>query len=288
VAHRLADASVQATRPVLVHSMATDTPALRALRQRGIPVFERIEHAAAAIANVVRWAALVPARTPSFAVAPPAGDGSYQRARELLAGYGLSFPPAGFIVDADGAAVAAAELGYPVVVKAMGLAHKTEAGGVALDIADELALRAAFATMRRRTLSASFAVEAMVRRAGSVELIMGVRQDPSFGPVAMAGVGGITAELLADTAVGLAPLTYGRACQMLESLRAAPLLTGWRGAEPVDLDAAAAAFVAITVAGAEHPEFSELEVNPVLAHPGGAIALDAHAVPASARECLPS
>jgi acetate---CoA ligase (ADP-forming) len=289
VAHDIADASTAAARPVVVHSMATsETPALRDLRRRGIPVFERIEHAAAAIANTARWAALSPAEVPQFpiaprfAAAPPAGDGSYQRTRELLTGYGLSFPEARFVTDAGSAAAAAADIGYPVVLKAMGLAHKTEAGGVALDLRDEPALRAAFAAMRQRTRSVAFAVEAMAHRPGSVELIMGVRQDPSFGPVAVAGIGGITAELLADTAVGLAPLTRERALRMLRSLRHAPLLTGWRGAEPVDLDAAAAALVAICLAGAEHPEYSEVEVNPVLAYPGGAIALDAHGVLARA------
>jgi acetate---CoA ligase (ADP-forming) len=283
VAHSMADASAGAERPVVVHSMATaPTPALQALRQRGIPVFERIEHAAAAVANAARWASLAPAELPRFATAPAAGDGSYPRMRELLAGYGVSFPTARFVSDADSAAVAAADIGYPVVLKAMGLAHKTEEGGVALDLADEAALRAAFAVMRQRTRVASFAVEATARRPGSVELIMGVRHDPSFGPVAMAGIGGVTAELLADTAVGLAPLTRARARRMLGSLRHAPLLAGWRGAEPVDLDAVTAALVAISAAGAEHPEYSDLEVNPVLAYPGGAIALDAHGVLASA------
>jgi acyl-CoA synthetase (NDP forming) len=292
VASSIADASADTARPVVVHTMATtDTPALQVLRERGIPVFERIEHAAAALANKTRWAALSAtlsaalslAEVPHFAIAPPEGDGSYQRTRELLAGYGLSFPAARFVTDADSAAAAAADIGYPVVLKAMGLAHKTEACGVALDLRDGPALRAAFATMAQRTRSASFAVEAMVHRPGSVELIMGVRQDSSFGPVAMAGLGGTTAELLADTAVGLAPLTHERARRMLGSLRQAPLLTGWRGAQPVDMDAVAAALVAISVAGAQHPEYSELEVNPVLAHPGGAIALDAHGVLAPPR-----
>jgi len=279
VARRLADATAAADRPVVVHSMATtETPALQVLRQHGVPVFDRVEHATAAIGNAARWTALSPAEVPPFASAPPAGDGSYQRTRELLAGYGLSFPPAAFAADADSAAAAAAAIGYPVVLKAMGLAHKTEAGGVALNLGDERSLRAAFDGMRRRTGSGTFAVEAMVRRPGSVELIMGVRQDASFGPVAMVGFGGITAELLADTAIGLAPLTHARARRLLGSLRQAPLLTGWRGAEPIDLDAAAAALVAIAMAGAEHPEYSELEVNPVLTHPGGVTALDAHGV----------
>jgi len=279
VASDLAAVSERSGRALVVHSMAADgSPALAALRQGGVPVFERIEHAAAALAGAARWASLTPAELPGFTVARPAGDGGYQSSRELLASYGLTFPHARFVRDADGAAAAAEEIGYPVALKAMGLAHKTEAGGVALGLTGEQDLRSAFRVMVHRTQAASFAVEAMAACRDSVELIMGVRQDPSFGPVAMTGLGGTTAELLADTAIALAPLTAERARQLLESLRHAPLLHGWRGAPAVDLDAAARILAAVSLAGAQHPEFSELEVNPVLAHPGGAIALDAHGV----------
>jgi len=291
VAAALADAAEDADRLIVVHTMASaPTPAIELLRRRGIPVFDRVEHAAAAIAGAVRSSALPSAtaptvpppsaagRTAAVPLPPPADAGDYQRTRELLAGYGLSFPAARFVADADSAVQAAAAIGYPVVLKAMGLAHKTEASGVALDLLDEPSLRNAFDVMRRRTRSGAFSVEAMVRYPGSAELIMGVRRDPSFGPVAMVGAGGITAELLGDIAVGLAPLTRTRARRMISSLRHAPLLSGWRGADPVDLDAAADALTAIALAAAEHPEFSEIEVNPVLAHPGGVVALDAHAV----------
>jgi len=279
VATDLAAVSARYGRPLVVHSMAAGNgPALAKLRQHGIPVVERIEHAAAALASAARWAALTPAELPRITAAPPVADGSYQSTRDLLASYGLAFPPARFVTDAAAAAAAAAEIGYPVVLKAMGLAHKTEAGGVALGLPDEQELRSAFRIMQHRTQAASFAVEAMVAYPASVELIIGVRQDPSFGPVVMAGLGGITAELLRDTAVALAPLTAERARQLLESLRHAPLLSGWRGAPAVDLDAAARTLAAVSLAGAQHPEFSELEVNPVLAYPGGAVALDAHGV----------
>ncbi|MFF4545831.1 acetate--CoA ligase family protein [Streptomyces sp. NPDC001435] len=160
----------------------------------------------------------------------------------------------------------------------MGLAHKTEAGGVVLGIADEDALRAAFVRMRAATGARRYAVEAMVAPAHARELIVGVRQDPAFGPVALAGIGGTAAELHADTALALAPLTPARARALLLGLRHAPLLTGWRGAPPVAPQAAAAALCAVARCAAEHPEFAELEVNPLLVHPGGAIALDAHAV----------
>ncbi|MDI3405774.1 acetate--CoA ligase [Streptomyces cavernicola] len=280
IARELAAVAREFGRRLIVHTMARDTPALAVLRAHAVPVYERIEEAAVALAGAARLhtpPAAPPEPEPAgapFAV----GDGGYESVRDLLASYGLGFPAAEFVRDADGAAAAAHRTGYPLALKAMGLAHKTEAGGVALGLADEDGLRAAFARMRARTGAERYAVEAMVSPPYAVELIVGVRRDPAFGPVAMVGIGGVTAELLADTAVALAPLTPERARALLLSLRHAPLLTGWRGAPPVHLDAAAAALCAVARAGADHPELSELEVNPLLVHPGGAIALDAHGV----------
>ncbi|WP_308295848.1 acetate--CoA ligase family protein [Streptomyces sp. ISL-96] len=280
VARELTAAARESGRRLVVHTMARDSPALAVLRAHAVPVYERIEQAATALAGTARLHAAVVAAPPSSP--PPASftvpDGGYETVRELLASYGLTFPVAGFVTTADEAADAAHRTGYPLALKAMGLAHKTEAGGVALGIGDEGRLRAAFARMRATTGAARYAVEAMASPPYAVELIAGVRRDPAFGPVAMVGIGGVTAELLAVTAVALAPLTPGRARELLLSLRHARLLTGWRGSPPVHLDAAAAALCALARAGAEHPELSALEVNPLLVHPGGAIALDAHGV----------
>ncbi|MFG3368883.1 acetate--CoA ligase family protein [Streptomyces sp. NPDC090032] len=280
VAHALADAAVSSGRALVVHTMARDTPALTVLRQRGVPVYERIEQAASAVAAVGRLT--VPALAGAESPTPAAyrlADGGYESVRELLASYQLAFPTAEFVTDADGAVEAAEHrTGYPLVLKAMGLAHKTEAGGVALSIADAVALRAAFARMKAATGAERYAVEAMATPPYGHELIVGVRRDPSFGPVVMVGIGGVTAELLADTALALAPLTPARARALLLRLRHAPLLTGWRGAPGAHLDAAAAAVCAVARAAVDHPELAELEVNPLLVHPGGAIALDAHGV----------
>ncbi|MFF0561609.1 acetate--CoA ligase family protein [Streptomyces sp. NPDC004266] len=280
VAEELAQAAGRAGRLLVVHTMARDTPALTVLRERGVPVYERIEQAATALAHAARSARATPYAPPERVPSPsrPVPDGGYESVRALLQSHGLDFPTAGFAGTADEAADAARRTGYPLVLKAMGLAHKTEAGGVALGIADETALRAAFARMRDATGVTRYAVEEMAVHPHSVELIAGVRYDPAFGPVAMVGLGGVTAELLADTALALAPLTPGRARELLLSLRHAPLLTGWRGAPAVDLDAAADALCALARAASEHPELTELEVNPLLVHPGGAVALDAHGV----------
>lgn len=281
IAHALADAADAAGRALVVHTMARDTPALAVLRERGVPVHERVEQAATALAGAVRLAAATP-RLPQERTAPPAAyeveDGGYERVRELLASYGVAFPTAEFVTDADAAVEAAYRTGYPLVLKAMGLAHKTEAGGVALYIADEAALRTAFARMREATGAVRYAVEAMATPPYARELIVGVRKDAAFGPVVMVGAGGVTAELHADTALALAPLTPARARALLLELRHAPLLTGWRGAPAVHLEAAAAAVCAVAQAATDHPELTDLEVNPLLVHPGGAIALDAHAV----------
>ncbi|MET7621566.1 acetate--CoA ligase family protein [Streptomyces sp. NPDC005408] len=278
VARQLIGAAHDSGRTLVVHTMALDTPALAVLREGRIPVYERIEQAATALAAVARRQSPAPPPTLPTPARYTVPDGGYETMRELLASYGLTFPAAEFVRSADAAVEAADRTGYPLALKAMGLAHKTEAGGVALHIADEGALRAAFARMSAATGAEHYAVEAMAAPPYAVELIVGVRQDPAFGPVAMAGIGGVTAELLADTAVALAPLTPERARALLLSLRHAPLLTGWRGAPPVLLDAAVAALCALSRAAAEHPELSELEVNPLLVHPGGAVALDAHGV----------
>ncbi|WP_418955321.1 acetate--CoA ligase family protein [Streptomyces tritici] len=282
VAGELGEAARQAGRVLVVHTMARDTPALTVLREYGVPVYERIEQAATALAYAARRGS-GGVRPPAALPGPPPGhrltSGGYESVRELLAAHGLDFPVAEFVTTADGAADAARRrTGYPLVLKAMDLAHKTEAGGVALGIADEAALRAAFARMRTATGAARYAVERMVTPPHAVELIAGVRHDPAFGPVAMVGLGGVTAELHADTALALAPLTPHRARDLLLSLRHAPLLTGWRGAPAVDLDAAAEALCALARAAVAHPELGELEVNPLLVHPGGAVALDAHGV----------
>lgn len=280
IARQLGEAARHSGRLLVVHTMARDTPALTVLREHGVPVYERIEQAATALAQAARqgWTTQhAPPRLPLPAPVP-LPDGHYGTVRALLGSCGLAFPAAEFVTTADEAASAARRTGYPLVLKAMGLAHKTEAGGVALGIADEPALRTAFARMRHSTGAVRYAVEEMVTHPHAVELIAGVRHDPAFGPVAMVGLGGVTAELLADTALALAPLTPGRARDLLLSLRHAPLLTGWRGAPAVDLDAAAGALCALARAAAEHPELTELEVNPLLVHPGGTVALDAHGV----------
>jgi succinyl-CoA synthetase beta subunit len=202
----------------------------------------------------------------------------YLGARSFLAGAGVAFPPARRVETLAEAKGAAAELGYPVVLKALGLLHKSDAGGVALDIESEEELELELSEMATRLRAEAYAVERMERPSGGVELIAGCRRDRRFGPVAMVGLGGLHAELLQDVAVALAPVTDEQAEQLLRSIRGAPLLYGARGRAPVDIAAAGAAVAALSRLAAAHPEIAEIEINPLLATPHGALGLDARIV----------
>ena len=167
------------------------------------------------------------------------------------------------------------------MLKALGDEHKSDRGGVVLGIGDEQALLRAFADLEQRLAPPSCSVEEMADLSGAVELLVGVRRDPRFGPVALVGLGGVYAEILRDVRCALGPVTPQQARELLLSLRGAALLTGARGRPPVDLDAAADVVSRITQVAARHPEIAEIECNPVAVTPDRALALDARVVLAS-------
>ncbi len=279
VAHAIA-ASVRASgRPLLAQAMYWRSPPAVALRAGGVPVYRDIE---AAVDTLVRLVAQE--RRPRVGVpevgkpsAPVGGDG-YFEARELLAAGGVPFAAARHVTSPVEATEAAAVLGYPVALKALGLLHKSDAGGVALGLTSRGELEAAFADMERRLRPPGYAVEAMADVSGGVELIVGCRRDPRFGPLLLVGLGGIYAELLRDVAVALAPAGADEIEQLLLSLRGAGVLTGARGRSPLDVRAAAEAAAALSRVAAAHPEIAEIEVNPLLVTPSGALGLDARIV----------
>jgi acetate---CoA ligase (ADP-forming) len=196
---------------------------------------------------------------------------AYWGARELLPG--VAFARGERVTDLDGALAAAEEIGYPVVLKALGRAHKSDSGGVALDIADADALAAAFAAM---PAAPEYAVEEWVDGRTGVEMIVGARRDPSFGPVVVVGAGGLFTELLADSAIALAPVDHTYACDLINGLRVARLLNGYRGSPPLDVSGLADIVVAVSEAIARTPSVAALELNPVLVRSRGAVALDRH------------
>jgi hypothetical protein len=205
-------------------------------------------------------------------------DAGYAAIRSVLSAGGVPFAAAETVADADAAVAAAGRVGFPVVLKALGVLHKSDAGGVVLGLRDAAALRAAVADVQGRLDPPALSVEAMAPLADGVELIAGARWDARFGPVVLVGLGGVHTETLGDVRLALGPLDAAGAEALLRSLRSAPLLLGARGRPPVDLAACAAAIAALSRVAAAHPELAELEVNPLLATPAGALALDARAV----------
>jgi acyl-CoA synthetase (NDP forming) len=252
------------------------------LRRRGLPIYRDVESAVGALARLVEAAERPPTGLLSLPrPAEPIQDEGYWEARRALAAAGLPLVAARAVLADDGAsaAAAAAELGYPVVLKAAALLHKSDAGGVALRLADETGLLAALARFRERFGEAApFALERMAPLTDGVELILGCRRDDRFGPLLVLGIGGVFAELFKDVRAALAPVNEATAARLLGELRGAALFGGVRGRPPLDLAAVARAAAALSRFAAAHPEVAAAEVNPLLVTPDGAFGLDARLV----------
>ena len=280
-ARRLGQIAQETGRPIVAHTMYPQSPAAYTLREGGVPTYASVDQAVAVLGRLatprVGRPSAIPEVPPS---APPAEGDGYLAARDLLAAAGVRFVAQRTVTSVGAAGQAAREIGYPVVLKALGLLHKSDADGLVVGLADEAALVGAYGRLDRRLAPSAFSVEALAQVSEGVELLIGARWDARFGPVALAGAGGIYAEILRDSAVALAPIDEEQAQSMLRSLRIAPLLLGARGRPPLALGAAAGALVRLAHAAAIHPELSEIEINPLLVTGTEAIALDARVVPA--------
>jgi acyl-CoA synthetase (NDP forming) len=228
----------------------------------------------------------VPANPAPFPGMPKLGKGTQPEwvSKKILSAAGIRVPDGALARAPDDAVAIATRVGYPVALKAQAaaLAHKSEAGGVMLNLADEAALRAAWERMQRDVERAApgatldgCLVETMSPK--GLELMIGAKRDPAWGTVLLVGLGGIWVEALGD--VQLLPVDAGEAqiVEALHKLRAAKLLTGFRGAPPVDVKAVADAVLAIARLMRTTPGIVEIDVNPLMVHAKGhgARALDA-------------
>ena len=270
-------------RPLIIISRGP-ADAVVQIQALGIPVFSSIDAAARGIEALVRQAELLAAEAPAAAIAPsPAArlpEAAFRNeyaAKQALIAAGFEVPLERSVKDADAAVQAADALGYPVVLKILSedIAHKTEAGGVALNLADAAAVRAAsariFASVAAHAPDArieGLLVAPMLR--GGTELIAGISRDPVFGPVVMVGMGGIYAEVLRDVAVQPAPVSQAQALAMIRSLRLFSLLDGARGQARADIDAAARAVARLSEFACTHrDQVGEIDLNPILVRPAG-------------------
>jgi acyl-CoA synthetase (NDP forming) len=209
--------------------------------------------------------------------------------KQLLEQGGIPTSGARLAETADQAVQIADELGYPVVLKVLSqdIAHKSDVGGVALNLADAGAVRDAFDRMMQAVQSAQptariDGVSVQRQAAPGTEVIVGMTKDPQFGPVIMVGLGGVLVEVLRDVAFRLVPLEPRDARDMLHEIKGFPLLEGYRGAPPADIAALESLILNVSRFVEAHPEIEELDLNPVFAYPDGAVAVDARVIVAPA------
>jgi len=212
---------------------------------------------------------------------------SEKQSKHLIQSYGI---PVTMPVQAskEKEAVQKAEsTGFPVVLKidSPDITHKTDAGGVALNLKDKDMVRHAYKDMTQKACTLypeakikGVTVQSMIQEKDAVELILGIKKDNIFGTVMMAGMGGIEAELFKDRSLGFPPLNERLARRMLESLKIWPLLNGFRGRPAVNIDRLVEILIRLSYLAADYPEIKELDINPLLVFEKDAVALDARIV----------
>ena len=196
---------------------------------------------------------------------------------ELLSCYQIPLVPSRPARSAADAVAAAAAFGGPVVLKAEvhGLVHKSDAGAVKLDLHGAGEVRAAYDELAATFGSELDGVLVEPMLGDGVEVLVGVVQEPVFGPLVVFGLGGVATEVLGDHVTRLTPLTDADAAALIHGVRAAPLLLGHRGKPPADIAALAGILLRVSRLADDLPELAELDLNPVIARPGGAVAVDA-------------
>jgi acetyltransferase len=216
----------------------------------------------------------------------PAGTGA------VLASYGIPLVASECAVDPAGAASVAAGIGFPVALKILSpdITHKTDIGGVALNLGDAEQVRREAESMIERVRAArpgvrldGFLVQPMVSRPGAVELLAGLVEDPVFGPLVAFGRGGTDVEILGDSSLELPPLNGLLACRLMARTRVWQRLQGYRGRPAAKIDAIVEVLISLGQLSADHPEIRELDINPLLADETGVVALDARLRVAAAR-----
>ncbi|WP_341896349.1 bifunctional acetate--CoA ligase family protein/GNAT family N-acetyltransferase [Ferrovibrio terrae] len=207
--------------------------------------------------------------------------------KRILAAYGIPVVPTEAAIDTASAVSAAQRIGYPVALKILSpdITHKSDVGGVALNLSSKAELvtaaEAMLARVRNRRPDAridGFTIQAMIRRPRAHELIVGALTDPIFGPAIMFGQGGVGVEVIGDRAVALPPLNMHLAHDLIDRTKVSRLMAGYRDFPPVDRDALAALLIRVAQMIADHAELAELDINPLYADDQGMVALDARMV----------
>ena len=264
------------------------------LGDRRAPIFELPERAVSALGKAARYAAWrrEPLGSQPILSRVDSGgarslvDGALERGggwqphasvADILARYGIPVVPTVTAVGEAEVVTQAARLHFPVAIKVSdpGVVHKTDIGGVKLNVRDEDGARTAYRDIAAAVGNPEPAVLVQPMAGGQVELVAGIVHDPLFGSLVMVGLGGVHTEVFADRAFRLVPMTDRDAGRMWRSLRAAPLLTGYRGSPAVNIEAVEDLLLRLGRLAEELPEVAELDLNPVLVTGEGALVVDA-------------
>ena len=279
---------------IFLLSMIAPEDIRRQYEELGFPCFEDHSLAVRALAALrhfrtvfERGAPRTPAALPADALEPPREPSTEPTALTVLAAAGIPVVEGGEATTEDEAVAVWKRIGGPVALKIASpdIAHKTEVGGILLDVDGEAGIREGYAALlagaRKAAPDARLAGVSVSRMlSGGVETVLGVVRDPVFGPVVMFGLGGIFVEVLEDVSFRIAPFGPSEARAMIDEIRGRPVLDGVRGAPGVDIDALASALSRLSVFAAAWPDGIEsIDINPFVALPDGAVALDALIVP---------
>ncbi|MBU1450015.1 MAG: acetate--CoA ligase family protein [Proteobacteria bacterium] len=279
----------QANKPLALALLVDPEEMIVAAELSSIPLFPFAEEGAMALSAAQRAGGIPKSERLSCAegfdqqrvqrllgAAGPDGWLDLPEALHLLNAARIPVAPFVTALDPDDAVQAADSLGYPVVLKAVGgadLLHKTEAGGVVLNLGDAEAVLQAAQDMMDQLKPQRLLVMQHIK--GGQELILGIKRDPGFGPVVLLGLGGVTAEALGDVSLRLAPVDDAEAGQMMDELKGSALLKGFRGQPPVKRSALLEAIMRLAILADRMPSIVELDINPLLAGSGGVMAVDA-------------
>jgi len=280
LANSISEASKKLTKPIIVSVLTNENWAgtVEIIRKAGIPVFDFPETASRALASMVRYSKM----RERLGEKPAEAKGDKLRAKEVLSKSG-----AGFISQAAGYGILSAydipiarteavaagsdlpDVSFPAVLKvdSDSVVHKSDEGGVAMNLADGDALRQAFTDMSAKFPGADFVIQEQCGE--GIEVIIGVKREEGIGPVLMFGLGGVYVERLKDVSFRLAPLSDADAARMVHEIRSFALLEGGRGREAADIEAIERLLISVSKMALDLPEISEMDLNPVIVYPKG-------------------
>jgi acyl-CoA synthetase (NDP forming) len=278
-------------KPLVIAALGDEAPLLpgieQAIRSRGVPFYRSPERAMRAMAHVVRYARSLeelaktapPLKLPAVTI--PRGTSAEWRGKEVLRALGIAVPEGALAKTPAEAKEIAHRIGYRVVLKAQAaaLAHKTEAGGVIVNIEDDAQLDAAWTQLAANVRNKRPDVTldgVLVEKMGKpgLEMVIGAKRDPNWGPVLLVGLGGVWIEALGDARLLATDLGPDQIAAAIRELKGAKLLDGMRGQPKADVSAVAQVAAKIAALMNAHPEIAEIDINPLVAHEKGVVALD--------------